>query len=71
MVKIEMSLGPYRVAVEDAFKKIENNKIIKRIWDMDHTVWKMEPEGDHQQTRVAQKSHEHEATGHRAEDIYR
>jgi glucose-6-phosphate isomerase len=43
MAKIEMSLGPYRVAVEDALKKIENNKIIKRIWDMDHTVWKMEP----------------------------
>ncbi len=44
MVKIEMSLGPYRVTVEDAFKKIQNNKTIKRIWDMDHTVWKMDPE---------------------------
>jgi glucose-6-phosphate isomerase len=44
MAKIEMSLGPYRVAVKDAFKKIGNNKIIKRIWDMDHTVWKMDPE---------------------------
>ena len=43
MAKIEMGLGPYRVAVEDAFKKIEDNKILKRIWDMDHTVWKMEP----------------------------
>ncbi len=43
MVKIEMSLGPYRVTVEDAFKKIESNKTIKRIWDMDHTVWKMDP----------------------------
>ena len=38
MAEIEMSLGPYRVAVEDALKKIENKKIIKRIWDMDHTV---------------------------------
>jgi transaldolase / glucose-6-phosphate isomerase len=44
MAKIEMSLGPYRVAVEDTLKKIANKKIIKRIWDMDHTVWKMDPE---------------------------
>jgi transaldolase / glucose-6-phosphate isomerase len=43
MAKIEMSLGPYRHTVEDTLKKIENNKIVKRIWDIDHTVWKMEP----------------------------
>ncbi len=44
MAKIEMSLGPYRVAVENSFKKIETNTIIKRIWDMDYTVWKKEPD---------------------------
>ena len=43
MPKIELGLGPYRGAVEDALEKIETSKIIKRIWDMDHTVWKMDP----------------------------
>jgi len=44
MAKCEMSLGPYRSAVEEALRKIGSNRIIERIWDMDHTVWKKEPE---------------------------
>jgi glucose-6-phosphate isomerase len=44
MAKYEMSLGPYRSAVDEALKKIGSNRIIERIWDMDHTVWKKEPE---------------------------
>ncbi len=43
MTKIEMSLGPYRGSVENALKKVEASRVVPRIWDMDHTVWKMQP----------------------------
>ena len=36
-------LGGYQSKVNDALDEIVNNKIVPRIWDHDHTVWKPEP----------------------------
>lgn len=37
------SLGSYEASVDAALDKIKNNRIIERIWEKDHTVWKPEP----------------------------
>ncbi len=37
------SLGKYQSSVEDALKSLHEQKIIPRIWQHDHTVWKPDP----------------------------
>jgi len=37
-------LGRYRPAVEAALEKMERERIVARIWEQDHTVWKPEPD---------------------------
>jgi len=44
MTKLEMGLGPYRLAVEKTLTEIDRSRVIPRIWDLDHTVWKMKPD---------------------------
>ncbi|MHC5078161.1 MAG: glucose-6-phosphate isomerase [Planctomycetota bacterium] len=36
-------LGPYRSAVETRVAKLQEDRILARIWAHDHTVWKPEP----------------------------
>lgn len=43
MPAIELSLGPYRAAVERCLRDIGNAHVVERIHDLDHTVWKMSP----------------------------
>jgi glucose-6-phosphate isomerase len=40
---LEVKLGEYRQAVEDALKRMADQRVIQRIWSQDHTVWKSEP----------------------------
>ncbi len=37
------SLGKYQAAVDAACKDLRDEKILQRIWQHDHTVWKPEP----------------------------
>ena len=37
-------LGKYKTAVDAAFEDLKNNRVLSRIWDLDHTVWKPGPE---------------------------
>jgi glucose-6-phosphate isomerase len=37
-------LGAYQSIVNDALTKLEQNQIVTRIWQRDHTVWKPDPE---------------------------
>jgi transaldolase/glucose-6-phosphate isomerase len=39
----EASLGRYQAAVDSAMAEMAENKIMKRIWSHDYTVWKSEP----------------------------
>jgi transaldolase/glucose-6-phosphate isomerase len=41
--QIEVSLGEHTERVEAALAKLEENHVISRIWDHDHTIWKPEP----------------------------
>ena len=40
---MQVSLGPYRAAVDAALSEIRTQKIAERIWAHDHTVWKPKP----------------------------
>ncbi len=42
-VTIKASLGQYQAAVQAALAEIERQRIVPRIWEQDHTVWKPEP----------------------------
>ena len=37
------NLGDYQGRVEEAMREIENDEVIKRIWEKDYTLWKNEP----------------------------
>jgi len=37
------SLGPLQNAVHDLLDRLQHGRIISRIWDRDHTVWKPDP----------------------------
>jgi len=37
------SLGKYQTAVEKSLNHISREKIIVRIWQKDHTVWRKDP----------------------------
>ena len=41
--QIFISLGEYRDKVEKTMWELEDHKIMTRIWDHDHTVWKPDP----------------------------
>lgn len=38
------SLGEYGAAVETRLKELQDRRVIERVWEGDHTVWKPEPE---------------------------
>jgi glucose-6-phosphate isomerase len=40
---IQFSLGPYQGLVDQALAEIKNGRVIERIWEHDHTVWKPDP----------------------------
>jgi len=40
---MDASLGRYQAAVDAALEIIQTQKIVTRIWDHDHTVWKPKP----------------------------
>lgn len=40
---LSVHLGPYHAPVLAALARLEAQRIIPRIWDRDHTVWKPEP----------------------------
>jgi transaldolase/glucose-6-phosphate isomerase len=40
---LSAQLGPYQETVDEALAEMEENRIVKRIWSHDHTVWKPEP----------------------------
>jgi transaldolase/glucose-6-phosphate isomerase len=37
------SLGRYQGLVDQALAEIRDERIVERIWERDHTVWKPEP----------------------------
>lgn len=37
-------LGKFQKVVDQAIDEIDREKVIERIWDLDHTVWKDDPE---------------------------
>jgi glucose-6-phosphate isomerase len=43
MTTLEMGLGPYRAAVENALRGMTAGRVVERIHELDHTVWKMDP----------------------------
>jgi len=42
-VAIKASLGQYQAAIDAALGEIERQRIVPRIWELDHTVWKPGP----------------------------
>jgi len=40
---MQMSLGKHQLTVEKELNKILKEKIVERIWDKDHTVWRKDP----------------------------
>lgn len=40
---IVFTLGPYRESVDQTLAEMKAQKIMERIWSLDHTVWKTEP----------------------------
>ncbi|MFU8857950.1 MAG: bifunctional transaldolase/phosoglucose isomerase [Deferrisomatales bacterium] len=36
-------LGPYRAAVDRAWEDLRRERVMQRIWEHDHTVWKPDP----------------------------
>jgi transaldolase/glucose-6-phosphate isomerase len=40
---LQTALGTYRAAVDSAVAEAEANRIVARIWEGDHTVWKDDP----------------------------
>ncbi len=43
MTTMEISLGPYLDAFEKALGRMERDRVVVRIQEMDHTVWKINP----------------------------
>lgn len=43
MVRVELSLGPYRLAFEKKASELLESHIVERIHELDHTVWKINP----------------------------
>ena len=43
MNNIKMDLGKYDSLVKEKFKELIDQKIITRIWEKDHTVWRKDP----------------------------
>jgi glucose-6-phosphate isomerase len=41
--EIKTQFGNYQTSVEAALSNLAENKIVSRIWEHDHTVWKPEP----------------------------
>jgi transaldolase / glucose-6-phosphate isomerase len=41
--RIEVSLGSYKSAFEQATAELRANNILRRIWEKDHTVWQESP----------------------------
>jgi len=37
-------LGKYATSIAEASQELTKNQVLSRIWDLDHTVWKPEPE---------------------------
>lgn len=42
-LSLKASLGPYQAAVDTALEEIERQRIVPRIWELDHTVWSPDP----------------------------
>jgi len=40
---MNVSLGKYQTAVEKSLNHISRERIIARIWQKDHTVWRNDP----------------------------
>ena len=38
-------LGPHAELVSNTLRRLDAERIVRRIWDRDHTVWKSDPEG--------------------------
>src|SRR5688572_1941041 len=38
-----LSLGTYQTRVEGALARIREQRMVQRIWERDHTVWRQEP----------------------------
>jgi hypothetical protein len=38
------NLGRYQAAVDRALEEIQEDRVIERVWEHDHTVWKPEPD---------------------------
>ncbi len=43
MITVNMGLGPYRLAFEKKARDIVHERVVERIHDLDHTVWKKDP----------------------------
>jgi len=43
MKKLTFDLGPYQKRFNESLQEFEDQNIMKRIWNHDHTVWKPEP----------------------------
>ena len=41
--RVETSLGPFQGSVDEALRKMQEERIMARIWGRDHTVWKDDP----------------------------
>jgi transaldolase/glucose-6-phosphate isomerase len=40
--QISFSLGKYQHAVDEALDEVDSERVVKRIWEHDHTLWKPE-----------------------------
>ncbi|MBK9709538.1 MAG: hypothetical protein IPO77_21875 [Acidobacteria bacterium] len=40
---LTLSLGEYQLSVDRSLSQVKNERVMNRIWEHDHTVWKSEP----------------------------
>ena len=43
--RIAVHLGAYGEVVSNTLRRLDSQRVVERIWDRDHTVWKPEPDG--------------------------
>ena len=43
--RMTFHLGAYGEVVSNTLRRLDAERVVERIWDLDHTVWKPEPDG--------------------------
>ena len=42
---MSVHLGAYAELVSNTLRRLDAERVVERIWDRDHTVWKPDPTG--------------------------